>query len=349
MQIPILKKELDSRGHNHIILHTGQHFDMEMSKIFFQELGLNSPDINLGISKLPHGAMTGRMIIEIEKKIGEIKPDLLIVDGDTNSTMAASLAAVKIQLPIIHIEAGIRCCKNVNDRPEEINRVVTDHISSLNCAPVPSALENLANEGLKKRSFLSGDLLLDCFLKFKSFKKDNVITELNLTKKNYYLATLHRPENTDLINFERFKDIAGFLSSLDKKVILPLHPRSKAILEKWKDSGNSLNNFLIIPPVSYFEILGLLDGAEGVFTDSGGLCRDAVWSGCRSLFFFQKGEMWNDIIIKGWAQSGSGNRESIEKAWSKSSKPNAKEIWRFFGEGKAHIKIADAVEDLMIK
>ena len=344
MQVPVLKNLLLENGHEHLLVHTGQHFDQNMSDVFFDELELNKPDYNLGFSRLSHGAMTGKMIEGVEKICLDTKPDILVVDGDTNSTMAASLAAVKLEIPIIHIEAGTRDCTNVNERPEEVNRRVTDHIATINCAPVPRALHNLKSEGLTKTSFLTGDVLLDCFIHFRNKFKGSIQKEIGLDSGNYYVTTVHRPENTDLCNFKRFNDIFNFLSNLDKPVVFPLHPRTKVILKEWESKGNSLKNFKIISPLSYLEILNLLKNADGVFTDSGGLCRDSVWSGCKTVLLFTK-ESWHDLTINGWATSGSGDRDSIDEAWSNCKYPNAKEAQDFFGGGKASLRITDLIKN----
>ena len=346
MQVPVLQNLLIDAGHEHTLLHTGQHFDENMSDVFFKELGLKKPAFNLAISNLPHGAMTGRIMEGVENFMKENKTEVLIVDGDTNSTMAAALAAVKLAIPIIHVEAGTRDCSKINERPEEINRRVTDHISTLNCAPVPLALKNLQSEGLDNTSFLSGDVLLDCFKNFSNKCKKSIFKDFNLKLDDYYLATIHRPENTDMCNYERFENIFNFLSSLDKVVLLPIHPRTRKIFQEWESRGNYSQNFKVINPLSYIDILSLLKGAAGVFTDSGGLCRDSVWSGCKTVLLFTK-DTWHDLISNGWATIGKGNRESIEEAWSKCRYPNVSEAHDLFGGGKASYRIAKSIDKII--
>jgi UDP-N-acetylglucosamine 2-epimerase len=342
MQVPILRKALIDCGHSHFLLHTGQHYDEKMSNIFFHELGIPAPDINLGISGLSHGAMTGQMMEGIESSILLESPDLVLVDGDTNSTMAAALSAVKLHIPVVHVEAGLRDFDK--RRPEEINRIVADHISTLNCAPIPRALTNLVNEGLGATSKLFGDILLDCFLSNLKNRSYKVVKDLNLRSGSYYLSTLHRPENTDLDNFDRFKDIISFLSDLDKVVVLPIHPRTKGIFDRYIAAGGNTGKILPVEPVSYFEMLGLLEGADCVFTDSGGLPREAVWSGCKCVMLFRK-ETWHDLLENGWATIGMTDRNSIESAFQGAEYPDSAKVRDFFGGGQASQRLAGCLKN----
>lgn len=343
MQVPVVREALLARGHEHLLLHTGQHYDQDMSAVFFRELGLPEPDINLNVSGLSHGAMTGRMMEGIERAIMEHKPDAMLVDGDTNSTMAAALAAVKLHLPVVHIEAGLRDFDR--RRPEEINRIVTDHVATLNCAPIPRAIDNLRHEGLGESSVLTGDVLLDCFMRFREQRSPRVVEELGLVPGGYYLSTLHRPENTDAINAERFDAIVSFLADLDKPVVLPVHPRTRPMFESWQAQGNALGKLRLIQPVTYFEMLGLLDGADGVFTDSGGLPREAVWAGCRCVMLFRK-DTWHDLLENGWAAIGKTDRASIEAAWASANRPDPLASRAFYGSGVAADRVVAHMEKL---
>ena len=343
MQVPAVRDVLLQRGHEHVLLHTGQHYDDSMSAVFFRELGIPPADINLGISELGHGGMTGRMMEGIERSLQEVRPDVLLVDGDTNSTMAAALSAVKMHIPVVHIEAGLRDFDR--KRPEEINRVVTDHVALINCAPIPRAMSNLENEGLGASAVLTGDVLLDCFVHYFERRSHSAVAALNLQPDSYYLSTLHRPENTDLVNAERFAAIFGFLSDLDKPVILPLHPRSRRMVEQWQCAGGQLGAIRLVPPVTYLEMLALLEGADCVFTDSGGLPREAVWMGCRCVMLFRE-DTWHDLLEQGWAAIGKTDRSSIEVAFNQAVRPDKKSTRDFFGGGEAAKRVVEQLESM---
>jgi UDP-N-acetylglucosamine 2-epimerase len=345
MQVPVLRDTLVRRGHEHLLLHTGQHYDEGMSAVFFRELGIPEPDVNLGVSGLSHGAMTGRMIEGIETVLRERAPDVLLVDGDTNSTMAAALAAVKLHVPVVHVEAGLRDFDR--RRPEEINRIVTDHVATVNCAPIPRAFENLRREGLEATAALTGDVLLDCFLYYFERRSRRLVEELELAPKGYYVSTLHRPENTDAANEERFRDIMGFLAALDKPVVLPVHPRTRPMVDAYVAAGFPLGSVRLVPPATYFEMLGLLEGADCVFTDSGGLPREAVWAGCRCVMLFRM-DTWHDLLANGWATIGKTDRASIESAFREALRPDSAATRAFFGGGRAAERIADELEKLVL-
>jgi len=257
-----------------IIIHTGQHFDANMSDVFFDEMGIPKPDYNLGINSLSHGAMTGRMLEKIEELILLEKPDWVVVYGDTNSTIAGALAAKKLHVKVAHIEAGLRSFDM--KMPEEINRILTDQISDVLFCPTETAIQNLKDEGFinkKIKIIQSGDIMFDSVLLFKQKMK---APEFELPEK-FVLATVHRQENTD--NLERLKKIMQALNRLHEEgqqIILPLHPRTQNILKKEKISLN----FEPVSPVGYLEMLYLLEHAQFVITDSGGLQKEA--------YFFQK-------------------------------------------------------------
>jgi UDP-N-acetylglucosamine 2-epimerase len=223
-----LSKILRENGINEIIVHTGQHYDENMNDLFFKELEIPEPDYNLGIGSGNHGEQTGRMLIEIEKIILKENPDLVIVYGDTNSTLAGALAASKLHIKLAHVEAGLR---SFNKRmPEEINRVLTDHVSDILFCPTQTAVENLKNEGITKGVYLVGDVMFDALLHFSKISdmKSNILERLNIKPKEYYLATIHRAENTD--NYERLKNILTAFSKMDEIVVFPIHPRTKKMI-----------------------------------------------------------------------------------------------------------------------
>jgi len=211
------------------LIHTGQHHDFNMSETFFRDFDLPSPHINLGISGGTHGEQTGNLIISLERVFKKISPKFLVLFGDTNSTLAAALAAVKLHIKIAHIESGARIFDNFQS-PEEANRVMTERVSNLLFPPTENCLNNLVNDGRLEDSFLYGDVMYDIYLSLKGkIQSQNLPKKLNLTKGNYLVVTLHRPINVD--NVTIFGRIIDFLGSLDKKVVFPIHPRSKKVIE----------------------------------------------------------------------------------------------------------------------
>lgn len=337
MQVPLLQKQLEKLGHAHFLLHTGQHYDYEMSDIFFTELGIPKPDINLQVGSGTHGKTTGEMIAGIEKVLIEINPDAILLDGDTNSTLAGAIAATKLHIPIIHVEAGLRDWDRT--RPEEINRILTDHASDLNCAPIPRALENLKHEGLEQRSVLTGDLLLDCFLHFQMKADDAIFQNLALKFGQYHLATVHRQENTKDVPESRFYEILKALANLDKQVILVLHPRVKKLYGQYIELGYPCGNIRPVAPISYFQILSLMQNCDCVLTDSGGLSREAVWSGKRCVMLFQVDTL-EDFLEKRWAQIGKEGSETILSAFDRATPAPSLEAIALFGGGVAAENIA---------
>jgi len=262
-----------------ILVHTGQHYDPSMSDIFFNEMNIPKPKYQLNINALGHGAMTGRMMEEIEKLILDEKPDFVMVYGDTNSTLAGALSAKKLHNKVIHIEAGLRSFNM--KMPEEINRILTDRLSDILFCPTDIAIENLKNEGYENfdcKIYKNGDVMQDAaiFYSKTSKEKSNIIKKLELNINNYVLCTIHRQENTDEVS--NLKSIIDGLNKINKElpVIVPLHPRTKKVLE----NNNIKPEFIIIEPVGYFDMIELIKNSALVMTDSGGLQKEA--------FFFEK-------------------------------------------------------------
>ncbi len=258
-----------------VIVHTGQHYDSNMSDIFFKQMKIPKPDYYLGIGGKTHGAMTGQMIEKIEEVSFKEKPDVIMVYGDTNSTLAGAIVGSKLHIPIAHIEAGLRSFNM--KMPEEINRILTDRVSKWLFCPTDTAVENLKKEGFENfdcKILKSGDVMQDAAMFYRQYAKkpDNVKIEAN-----FILSTIHRAENTD--NEERLKNIFEALEAIaeEKQVILPLHPRTKKIIQ---NLNIKLENINIIEPVGYLEMVWLLDNSDLVITDSGGLQKEA--------FFFKK-------------------------------------------------------------
>lgn len=278
-----------------IIVHTGQHYDANMSKIFFDELNIPRPDYNLEVGSGSHGKQTAIMLHRIESILIKEKPDVVVVYGDTNSTIAAALAASKLHIPIAHVEAGLRSYNR--KMPEEINRITTDRISDLLFCPTANSLNILQNEGLGSKAIFSGDVMFDSVLYYKKIieKKDYLLPNL---PKDYFFATIHRPQNTD--NPERLISIFKAFSKLKYPVILPLHPRTK---HKLQDIDVDTSNTKIIEPIGYLNLLATLMNANKVFTDSGGLQKEAFFmqKKCITLrdeteWIETKNDSWNEIV-----------------------------------------------------
>lgn len=255
------------------ILHTGQHSDDEMSALFFRQLEINKPSYNLGVSSQLQGEQLALMIFGIEKILLKERPDFVLVYGDTNSTLAGALAARKINIPIGHIEAGARSYNKM--MPEEINRVVADHLSDLLFCSSKNCLENLNKEGVAKNIYVVGDIMKDVVCKSLpiALRYSRIIKSLQLNPKNYYLATIHRAENVD--NPERLRKIVDILDGLKSEVILPLHPRTEKMLKRFKIKLST--NIKRIIPVSYFDMLVLEKNAMVILTDSGGVQKEAFF------------------------------------------------------------------------
>ncbi len=283
----IVSKKIRENGIEEVIIHTGQHYDDNMSDIFFKELKIPIPDYNLGIGSGTHGKQTGEMLIEIEKILIKEKPSMVIVYGDTNSTLAGALAATKLYIPVAHIEAGPR---DYADNPEEKNRKLTDHISNLLFCPTELGVDYLKREGINEGVHFVGDVMYDAAIyyydvatEYKGFK--DYINELNILTKNskienvseneYYLCTIHREENTRCL--EEIKEILEGLNRLDKAVLFPIHPRTyKLIINEIQN----YKNIVFVEPVGYFAMLVFIRNAFKIITDSGGVMREA--------FFFKK-------------------------------------------------------------
>lgn len=294
-----------------VIVHTGQHFDANMSKVFFQEMEIPKPKYNLNINSLGHGAMTGKMLEKIEEILLAEKPEAVIVYGDTNSTIAGALAAKKLHIKVVHIEAGLRSF-NMN-MPEEINRILTDRISNLVSCPTDAAIQNLKKEGFDNLPIQvekHGDIMKDAVTYYSKFSKEksHIIKELGLEENNFVLATIHREENTNDIN--TLKNIFAALEEIhtDKRVVLPLHPRTRKVLE-----NNNINpSITLINPLGYFDMLELLKNCYLVITDSGGLQKEAFFNKKYCIVTREETE-WVELIANNFAITvGSDYKKILE-------------------------------------
>ena len=280
-----------------IIVHTGQHYDDTMSAVFFRDLDIPDPHMNLDVGSGPHGWQTAQMLIRIEKVLMERKPDMVLVYGDTNSTLAGALSAVKLHIPVAHIEAGLRSFNR--KMPEEHNRVVSDHLSDLLFCPTQTAVNNLAGEGITKGVHYVGDVMYDSVLYniHLAEKRSHILKKCNLEPKHYALATVHRAENTD--DYERLRSIFHALDRIAKDglpVIVPLHPRTR----KQKESSSApLNSVQLIDPVSYLDMLVLERQAKVILTDSGGVQKEAYWFDVPCITLRNETE-WLEAVESGW-------------------------------------------------
>ena len=325
-----------------ILVHTGQHFDENMSEIFFKEMGIPAPDYNLGISGGTHAQMTAKMLTGIEEILIKEDPDALLVYGDTNSTLAGGLAAVKLHIPVFHVEAGNRL--GTLDNPEEVNRITTDHLATLDFCATEDALEKLKKEGLGDRSYCVGNIMYDSFLHFADLEWDRSnIFDFNGNRVNipdeYYYMTCHRQENT--YGDGPLTEILTAMNSLDAPTVYPVHPRNREravrICEK-----EHFNNIILTQPVGYSDSVHLTKNAKKIVTDSGGLQCEAFYAGVQCVFVL-------DYVV--WPETMVGNRNQLAKADHNDilNKLSATQTidpdYKPFGDGHAAEKICKIIKE----
>ncbi|OCR07691.1 non-hydrolyzing UDP-N-acetylglucosamine 2-epimerase [Helicobacter pullorum] len=334
----ISRKILENTEIEEVLIHTGQHYDSKMSEVFFKELEIPSPKYNLGIGGFSHGAMTGRMIEGIEKILLEEKPNFTLVYGDTDSTLAGALASVKLQIPVIHIEAGLRSFNM--QMPEEINRILTDRISSLLFAPTKRAVENLQREGFENfdcEIVCSGDVMYDVALYYKDrAKKPNMVFP-----KEFILCTLHRAENTE--NLQKMKNIFEALNKISSQipVIMPLHPRTQ---NKILVNNIQAENIYFIEPLGYLEMVWALQNCVMVATDSGGLQKEAYYFKKPCITLREETE-WVELLEVGCNCLVGADAEKIYQAFKKMSDINLNFDALLYGNGNASQKILEVIGD----
>ncbi len=341
-----------------ILIHTGQHYDYNMSKVFFDEFSIKTPDYHLGVGSGSHGEQTGQIIQKVEDVLMKVRPDVVMVYGDTNSTLSGALAATKIHIPVAHVESGLRSFNK--KMPEEINRILTDRVSTLLFCPSKAAIKNLRNESfnnvLNNGDFISrdyffynadsadaeidnplvintGDVMYDAFLFSVNIanRRSRIIEQLQLEDKDYNLLTLHRAENTD--NLEKLKEIIDFVNeiSMDRNLIFPMHPRTKKVY------GSSrikfADNIKIIMPLGYFDNLMILQKSALVMTDSGGIQKEAYWLKVPCITLRNETE-WVETLQSGW--------NVLYKNYSGSHKPLVNDV-SYYGDGEAAVRIVSAL------
>ena len=332
-------------GIESLIIHTGQHYDPSMSDVFFDELNIPRADVHLGVGSGSHGQQTGRMLEKLETALVQQRPDIVLTYGDTNSTLAAALAAAKLLLPVVHVEAGLR---SFNRRmPEEVNRIVADHLSDLLFAPTPEAMRNLATEGLAARAVLVGDVMLDAmrFNEALARSRSRVLEKLGLTAGGYLVATVHRAESTEPGPLEELLDALAQVASADRPVVFPVHPRTAKCIREAHSNRPQTAGLRFVDPLGYLDMIRLVAGARIVLTDSGGLQKEAFFLGrpCVTL----RGETeWVETVAEGGNTiAGTGSRAILDAVsrWdgilSRGELDLSAAITRSFGDGNASERV----------
>lgn len=341
-----VSEELRKRGYQEIIIHTGQHFDENMSDVFFNELDILMPDENLQVSGGSHAEMTARIMLALEPVVIKYHPQIVFLYGDTNSTLAAAVVVRKLNIPIVHIEAGIRT--GIYENPEEVNRIFTDHASSLLCVPDRRSLANLKQEGLGAKSYFTGDVMYDAYCCYRNkTRAEEVLREYGIHSKEYILMTWHRQENTS--DAGRMRQILELVEAVGRPVVCPMHPRTYKKLEEYDllDYAMNIDNFNIIGPVGYLEMISLSSNSRMIITDSGGLSKESYFAGVKCLYMLDI-SVWSDLDDMGWIRKmTSDNQKNIEivnEIFAAQHQIGEKQEELFYGDGHAAKKIIDLVE-----
>jgi UDP-N-acetylglucosamine 2-epimerase (non-hydrolysing) len=339
-------KELMKRNEDFFLIHTGQHYSYEMDRIFFEELELPHPEYNLDVGSGTHGTQTGKMLEGIEATLLKERPDIILVQGDTNTVMAGALAAVKLGIKVGHVEAGLRSFDR--SMPEEINRVITDHISDLLFPPTQRGKENLLKEGIaENKIFVTGNTIVDAVYQNMeiSKRKKNTLKEIGLNKNDYILVTIHRQENVD--NKDRFKGILQGLAEIshksDIKIVYPIHPRTKKMIEilQLQQELHNIKNLIVCEPLGYLEFLQLEDNAKLIATDSGGIQEEACILGVPCITLRENTERPETIEVGANMLAGT---EPLRIAESANEMMTRKASWKSpFGDGNSGKRIIEII------
>lgn len=323
------------RRHHEVLVHTGQHYDRNMSAVFFDELGIPPPDVNLAVGSAGHGAQTGAMLAKIEEVLLAEQPDWMLVYGDTNSTLAGALAAAKLQIRVAHVEAGLRSFNRA--MPEEVNRVLTDHISDLLLCPGMTAIDNLAREGITQGVVLVGDVMADALRLAVERADDAILDIFGIQAGAYGLATIHRAENTD--DPARLRAILGGLAALEMPIIFPVHPRTRRVIAALDYAPPA--QLRLVEPVGYLQMIALMRGARAVFTDSGGVQKEAYWLGTPCITLRDETE-WVETVAQGWNTLVGADPARIVAAAHR-ARPNTPRT-TLYGDGHAAEQCVAAIE-----
>jgi UDP-N-acetylglucosamine 2-epimerase len=334
---PISRALRASGQHREILIHTGQHYDYLMSQTFFDELGIPAPDYNLGVGSGSHGRQTAQMLLHLEEVLLKEQPDLVIVRGDTNSTLAAALAAAKLHIPTAHVEAGERSFDRC--MPEEINRLVSDCVADIHFCASQAAVTRLAAEGITTSVYWVGDVMLDASLQNKPIaqRQSNILAQLDLEPGKYTLATIHRAANTD--DPARLEQIARAFNAVSETIVFPAHPRTRQALARLE--LEFAPHVRVIDPVGYFDMMMLEDHARLIATDSGGVQREAYFLGVPCLTLRDETE-WTETVTAGWNKLVGAETDRILDAWFSFNPPL--DHPPIFGDGTAGQRIAQILE-----
>jgi len=324
-----------------VLVHTGQHYDANMSQIFFDELNIPKPDYNLNIGSGSHGEQTGKMLIELEKVVIKEKPDLILIYGDTNSTLAGALTGAKLHIPVAHVEAGLRSFNRL--MPEEINRILADQVSDILICPTETAVKNLKEEGIKEGVYNTGDVMYDAVLYNLKIaeKKSKILEKLNISNKEYSLCTIHRAENTD--DKKRLSAIFKALTDSNERIILPIHPRTKKFIKDYGFmKGEAVENIQIIEPIGYLDMLVLEKNAKLIATDSGGIQKEAFFMEVPCLTLRDETEWVEALNRENNILVGADYRGILSSMGRKRSFKKPKK--QYFGDGKASEKLIRIID-----
>ena len=333
-----LSRELSAAGHQELLIHTGQHYDYRMSQVFFDELGIRPPDVNLEVGSGLHGQQTGEMMMRLEPALEEAKPDWVVVYGDTNSTLAGAITAAKMRIPLAHVESGLRSYNR--EMPEEHNRVLTDHCSDLLLCPTNTAVANLRNEGITQGAHLVGDPMVDAVRIFGPLASETsrILESVGVQMREYLLATIHRPYNTD--NPDNLRAILIALAELHEPVIFPVHPRTRNRIDAPGTAeliqGSRVR---LIEPVGYLDMLALQQNARMILTDSGGVQKEAYMLGIPCITLRPETE-WVETLENGWNVLAGADRARII-ALATASVPADRPHPPLFGDGYAARRIVE--------
>jgi UDP-N-acetylglucosamine 2-epimerase len=329
------------KQHDELLLHTGQHYDDNMSKVFFDELGIPRPDINLEVGSESHARQTAAIMIGVERFLEQEKPDVVLVYGDTNSTLAGAVAAAKLHIKIAHVEAGLRSFNRA--MPEEINRIVADKVADILFCPTGTAVKNLANEGIKNGVYNIGDVMYDAALRFAPIaeQKSQVLERLSLEPKSYFLLTLHRAENTDSV--QNLGSIVAAMVQSENLIIFPAHPRTVKLLKQFQlfEKLSETENIVLIEPVSFIDMIMLEKNAQKIVTDSGGVQKEAYFYHVPCITLRDETE-WVETVEDGWNCLVGANVEKISSAMT-SFLPSLPQQGHY-GDGNASEKLVKILD-----
>jgi len=335
-----VSKQLSKRFEE-LLVHTGQHYDVDMSDVFFEELGIPAPDFTLGVGSKSHARQTGEMMEKLEDVLLAEKPDFVLVYGDTNSTLAGALTASKLNLPLAHVEAGLRSFDV--GMPEEINRVIADRLSTILFAPTETAVRNLSNEGIGDGVHLVGDVMVDALMQHieVAATRSAVLQDLQLEPRHYVVATVHRADNTDI--HENLSRIVDILKASPLKIVFPVHPRTRESLRRagLEQTLVESGNVLTISPLGYLDMLQLQKNADAILTDSGGMQKEAYLLGVRCITLRKETE-WVETVEDGWNKL-VGTEVSLALEAIRSFVPLCPRCDRF-GKGDASAKVTSILE-----